>query len=122
MTPGGALAPPGPTAVSPTGDTWQELGRRLDTFDDDTPPTWNGWVVLLEAIEERRPAWQADALCAEYPELPWFPERGQDPSACREVCGRCLVAAECAAYAAEIGARSGIWAGASTRKRRQNAA
>jgi WhiB family redox-sensing transcriptional regulator len=78
----------------------------------------------LPTIEEviRRPAWMADALCREYPDLHWFPERGQDTRTAKAVCARCLVRADCADYVATFDALTaahGIWAGTSARERRQ---
>ena len=67
-----------------------------------------------------RPAWMRDALCREYPASWWFPGRGQilEMQAAKNVCSRCLVASECAAYAAQTdvelhGWLAGVWAGES---------
>lgn len=65
-----------------------------------------------------RPAWMADGLCNLYPDVSWFPERGQDAAAAKAVCARCPVSAQCLAYALEHEER-GIWAGTSERKRKQ---
>jgi WhiB family redox-sensing transcriptional regulator len=59
--------------------------------------------------------WQLDALCAEphYIGLPWFPEVGDPLDECLAVCGRCLVRAECLAFAMgdPCALRHGIWGG-----------
>lgn len=107
----------------PAGSTWHDLGAFED--DDDMPPDARGLDTLrrfFELLEAERPAWQADALCQEYPHLPWFPERGQDTTECKAVCDRCLCAEECAAYVLELGANAGIWAGQSARKLQRHAA
>lgn len=71
---------------------------------------------LLELIAKHTPAWHADALCREYPEISWFPERGEPVRPAREICGRCLVAGECrAAGASEI---YGIWGGLTINQRK----
>lgn len=66
-----------------------------------------------------RPAWMADAACAEHPELPWIPEQGVKPAAVaamRLVCASCLVRGDCLAYAVD-GDEVGVWGGTSTRDR-----
>ncbi len=72
--------------------------------------------ALLDLIAKHRPAWHRDALCREFPEISWFPERGEPVRPAREICGRCLVAGECrAAGASEV---HGIWGGLSINQRR----
>ena len=60
-----------------------------------------------------RPLWMSDALCHERSDMSWFPVSG--PSADYEgpkaVCGRCLVRADCLAYALENRIDYGIWGG-----------
>lgn len=56
-------------------------------------------LTLLESLGYRRPSWQKDALCIEYQDLPWHPERGQSVEACLQVCGRCAVRVECEQWA-----------------------
>ncbi len=46
-----------------------------------------------------RPAWMADALCREHPEVSWFVERGEPLGPAKDICGRCLVLAECTSWA-----------------------
>ena len=71
----------------------------------------------------RRPAWQADALCIEYPEVNFFPARGEPTEPARAVCRACLVREECLAFALEHGlgpgqhGGHGVWAGTSARER-----
>ena len=65
----------------------------------------------------RRPAWHADALCREFPDLSWYPEQGGDQRAPTEVCDRCLVRAECAD--AGLGERFGIWGGTNEKRRKE---
>jgi Transcription factor WhiB len=81
-------------------------------------------TVSLFDIVLHVPSWMADGLCNEYVEQAndWFPERGQHDAEmrARAVCGRCLVRAECLAYALEMVEHDspGIWGGTSARERR----
>ena len=72
--------------------------------------------ALLELGNE---TWRADALCLEHPELEWFPTTGEPIDPARDVCVRCLVQAECLAFA--LGSPEtlahGIWAGTSPQER-----
>ena len=94
-----------PQPVTATG-----LGRERRTLDE-----------LLALF--RRPAWMDDALCQEYPEVNFFPGRGESTDEARAVCGRCLVRSECLAFALEHGQGAGgrggfgVWAGTSARER-----
>lgn len=54
---------------------------------------------VLETLGYHRPQWQRDALCREYPNLPWFPKRGESAKPALQVCGRCMVLVECRAWA-----------------------
>jgi WhiB family redox-sensing transcriptional regulator len=58
-------------------------------------------------------------LCLEYPELTWFPERGQSSAPAKAVCGRCLVQRECLGYALADPDLMGVWGGISMRERAQ---
>jgi WhiB family redox-sensing transcriptional regulator len=81
-------------------------------YHDDPVHLWEALADMLE-----RPAWWADALFREKPSISWFPERGQDLTAAREVCSRCLVREEC--LAAGLGEDHGVWGGTSFRERKQ---
>jgi hypothetical protein len=50
-------------------------------------------VTLDELLADT--AWHAEALCREYPNVDWFPERGADPSQAKAMYARCLVHADC---------------------------
>jgi WhiB family transcriptional regulator, redox-sensing transcriptional regulator len=83
--------------------------------------SFGGWPInLLELLS--RPAWMADALCRERPEVNWFPERakgvdlGAEIAAARSVCARCLVRDECLAFAVQHKER-GVWGGTSEQER-----
>ena len=98
---------------------WRDLGLELDEVSPigDTPAEHGaGFGYLRAMIEQHRPAWQRDALCREYPDLPWFPERGDPVGDCKAVCGRCVVAEECRRYAAEQEITDGCWGGLVGRK------
>jgi hypothetical protein len=84
----------------------------INSCDDDR-------ARLFALLGQSRPGWHADALCKEYPQLPWIPERGVSLAlvgAMRGVCGRCLVRAECLAAADENTA--GVWGGTTFLERR----
>lgn len=76
-------------------------------------------------LDERRPAWHADAACRDHPRLPpaaWFPERGvtvEQLEVVVAVCRDCLVREECLDYALDDRDLVGIWGGTSGRERRQ---
>ena len=65
----------------------------------------------VAALLRYRPAWQADALCREYPEVNFFPQRGEDLGPAKQVCARCTVADECREFARANGERDGVWGG-----------
>lgn len=91
--------------------------------------TLEQWEALMVGYElptladlVDRPAWMKDALCREHPEIDWFPGRGEDGRPAKALCARCLVQAECLAYAETITVPmppTGIWGGTSERERRQ---
>ena len=70
---------------------------------------------LLDLL--RRPGWQADALCREYPKVHWFGVSDKGSSAAKAVCERCLVRQECLAYAMADPNLEGIWGGLTRRER-----
>lgn len=78
-----------------------------------------GHITTYDLAAEllRRPAWQADALCKEYPNVTWFPERGDDVRKALAICDRCLVKAECLQYATDLEIDVGLWGGTSARTR-----
>lgn len=65
----------------------------------------------------RRPAWHADALCKEHPEVSWFPGQGESVAEARAICTACPVRDPC--RAAGERERFGIWGGMAERARRQ---
>ena len=82
-----------------------------------------GTDALLEMIGRGRPAWQRDALCQEYPDVNWFPARGEPLGRAQAICAGCRVNVECRLWAAEQGADlQGIWGGLSARQRKQDRA
>lgn len=72
---------------------------------------------LLDLL--RGPAWRADALCREYPDLQWFGQSDRSSKAAKAVCGRCLVRKECLSYALADPGIDGVWGGLTTRERAQ---
>ncbi len=65
--------------------------------------------------------WRKDSLCIEYPEVDWFPAKGEPNDAARTICARCLVQAECLTFAlsAPETRYHGIWAGTTPQERRE---
>jgi excisionase family DNA binding protein len=55
-----------------------------------------------------RPAFMADALCREHPEVDFFPERGVTLEPARRICARCLVRVDCLDYAMRTVERDGV--------------
>jgi WhiB family redox-sensing transcriptional regulator len=57
--------------------------------------------------------WTATALCAQIDPDMWFPESARSPEVkeAKAICNACPVKTECAAYADEVDAEYGIWAG-----------
>lgn len=81
--------------------------------EDDDPAPFDGWAVLLAAIEDRRPEWQLDAACRYVDVDVFFLPRGESLEPARALCARCPVDLQCERYAAELEARHGVWAGVS---------
>lgn len=92
-------------------------------LNSDTRATCTGAVgtdasELLEALR-RRPAWQSDALCKEYPRVDFFPGHGEPQEPAQAVCRRCAVSSECLEFALSLsGWTSGIWGGTTHQQRR----
>lgn len=59
--------------------------------------------------------WTAEALCREFPNLPWLAEpedrRSSAETAMRVVCGACPVFADCADFVRRCRITAGFWAG-----------
>lgn len=64
-----------------------------------------------------RPAWMADALCAETDPDAFFPDAGGSVATAKAVCARCLVQRECLNFALANDERFGVWGGASVQDR-----
>lgn len=82
--------------------------------------TEGGTVGLPDLLAlVRPPAWHRDAACLEHGELTWFPERHETTvmRAAIAVCRRCLVRAECLAFALEVPDTAGVWGGTTSRQR-----
>jgi WhiB family redox-sensing transcriptional regulator len=90
--------------------------------EDDDPAPFDGWAVLLAAIEDRRPDWQLDAACRYAEGVTFFPERGEPTEPAKAVCARCPVDLLCELQALELDTEHGIWAGQSARKLKRSRA
>lgn len=79
-----------------------------------------GLTDLFGAVAANRPAFHADALCREHPEVSWFLERGEPMGPAKDICGRCLVLAECTSWAlAQDASLAGIWGGTTGPQRKR---
>jgi WhiB family redox-sensing transcriptional regulator len=77
------------------------------------------WATDRPDVDSRRPSWQRQGLCHNYPEVSWFPELGERAEPAKAICRRCPVRNECLDYARTIGPSvEGIWAATSKRERR----
>ena len=93
-----------------------------EPFERDERDFVTGSPFHVRVEQLLRPAvWMRDALCMEYPDLPWFPDRGDSIEACRQVCSRCLVRVECREFVLAEGITHGIWAGVNAKKLRRDA-
>lgn len=83
-------------------------------------PASPGLLALMEQVEANRPAWMKDALCREYPEVSWFPDKGQPAGPAKAICQRCAVQDACQVYGLthEQPAGHGIWGGLGPGERR----
>lgn len=90
----------------------------MASYEPLMQPGADGLDLLASLL--RRPSWHGDALCKEFPEVSFFPDRGEDTSQAKSVCRRCCVRAECEAFAmSDPEAFShGIWGGTSGRERK----
>ena len=75
--------------------------------------------VTPEAFIWPRPAWMADAVCKEHPEVDFFPGQGGDCSPAIAICAGCLVQPECRAYAVADSDIMGVWGGTTAAERRR---
>ena len=64
------------------------------------------------------PRFFRDAACLEYPDVEFFPDRGQSSAPAKAVCARCSVRTECLAFALDLDIRDGVWGGTSPKERR----
>jgi WhiB family redox-sensing transcriptional regulator len=97
-----------------TADDYAAMG---EAPDGDPALRYEGPSSLADLIE--RPAWMADALCREHPEVNFFPERGDSSKPAQAVCARCAVCEACLTFAlADGGERFGVFGGLSGRQRR----
>lgn len=83
-----------------------------------------GAVLEVDAVDRfvSALAWHADGACVDHPDLApdaWFPRRGESAAAAQDVCRRCLVRVECAAYALADQVEHGVWGSTTPRQRRR---
>lgn len=70
-------------------------------------------------IDDDAPAWQDRANCLGVDPDLFFPRRGEDTRAAKDVCRGCTVRADCLEHAITNGEKFGIWGGMSERERRR---
>ena len=71
----------------------------------------SGLDDLLGLVAGARPAWMADALCREYPRVDFYDESPAGVDRAAAICSRCLVRAECQAFALDNAEPGGVWGG-----------
>lgn len=64
-----------------------------------------------------KPQWHNDSACLDFPEVDFYPRRGQSTKEAKSICKDCLVKDEC--LFVNLGDRYGIWGGLSERQRRR---
>lgn len=72
-----------------------------------TPPTY------------QPPGWMASALCAQADPDAWYPDKGDNIRAAKELCRRCPVRVPCLELALERTEPHGLWGGLTPRERRK---
>ena len=72
---------------------------------------------LVDLIE--RPEWMQSAACRGMDTALFYPTVGEPGTAAKRVCAGCPVAAECLAYAVNLGEHHGIWGGVAEKQRRR---
>ncbi len=74
-------------------------------------------IRIGEAEKTADTRWMVDARCLDYPDLPWVEDlhraSKQVRAEMRQVCAACPVRRSCAAYAVQVKATAGWWAGRS---------
>jgi Transcription factor WhiB len=88
----------------------------IRAVDDDAPDPFYAAMMIGGDVPEladllHPPAWFADALCKEHPELVFVPSAGPVSDDARALCRSCLVRAECLGYALVRPELVGCWGG-----------
>jgi len=97
----------------PSGNSWGCVVTPQRSQADSEPH-----FDVLASLGYRRPAFHYDALCREYRHVEFHPGRGQSADPALQVCGRCLVRAECLEWAMADPSLLGVLGGTSYRTRR----
>jgi WhiB family transcriptional regulator, redox-sensing transcriptional regulator len=96
------------------------VARVVDTVQYPLAPVDDLAVALAVPLAKQQ--WRRDALCTEpryAKSVEFFRERGQPAAPAKAVCARCVVSAECLAYALKLGIREGVWGGTTGNDRRK---
>ncbi len=67
--------------------------------------------LLTELVEGYRLRWKNDALCASMDPVLFFPDKGKNARAAKQVCRQCPVREQCLDYALETNQSFGVWGG-----------
>jgi WhiB family redox-sensing transcriptional regulator len=76
-------------------------------------------VTSTRVIPEAPGDWLVDAECNGVDPDLFFPKRGEDATAAKAVCARCVARFECLEYALDENIMHGVWGGLSGRERRR---
>jgi WhiB family transcriptional regulator, redox-sensing transcriptional regulator len=98
------------------------VARLVDLVQYSHAPVDQDDLAVALAVPLAKQQWRRDALCTELryaKSVEFFPERGQPAAPAKAVCARCVVSAECLAYALALGIREGVWGGTTGNDRRR---
>lgn len=68
-------------------------------------------------LDDELMPWVDDAACAGEDGTLFFPDRGESAHPAKMICSRCVVRADCLAYALDTGVKYGIWGGLTEKER-----
>lgn len=85
------------------------VGEPRDRFD------------VTEFLAAARPAWMAQAACADADHQLFFPGPNDPQGSAKEICATCPVRRTCLRYAIDNGLGNGIWGGMGERERNRYA-
>lgn len=87
-------------------------------FTTSSRPDYDDWDLEPLDAEPGELDWRDDALCAQTDPEAFFPEKGGSTRDAKAVCAMCDVREQCLIWALTNDEAHGIWAGLSTKERR----